>query len=89
LTIAAMIRAIPTVQRLREKDDFVASVSVALLDWEQLDAATWWCECRWRDHDHKYRRRLAVADSQATFEFPGEDDAFEFLLKFGATAKSC
>ena len=82
----AVMAALPTIQRLKAKDNFVAKVVVPLRDWDELDAASWWCERHWRDYDRQYRRRVRVADREATFEFPGTEDATEFLVKFGASA---
>jgi hypothetical protein len=83
MSLAANFVANPIIQRLRAKQDFVAIATIRLRRWEQLDAASWWCECRWRNHDRQYRRLVRVANCLADFQFPREDDAIEFLMMFG------
>lgn len=82
-----MLRANPILKRLQERDDFVASVAVALHRWDDLEEASWWCVEQWRGHNRQSRRRLDVAQRAATFEFSCSEFAIEFLLAFGAVAK--
>lgn len=89
MSVRAIFEALPVVQRLRARDDFVATTVVSLRRWNQLEEASWWCERHWRDYDRQYRRRVRLADCQATFEFPSTPDAAAFLLKFGASATRC
>ena len=87
MSVLAKIRANPVVQRLQAKDDFLATVAVSLRDWAQWEQAVAWCERHWEKSDRQYRRFLFVGSRTARFEFPGENEAIEFLLKYGARAE--
>ena len=83
MSIHAMIAAIPVFQRLNARQNFVAVAAIPLRDWDQLWKAEDWCNIRWDDYGRQYRRSTREEDRHAVFEFPCDDDAVEFLMKFG------
>lgn len=83
MSVGAIFAAMPMIQRIRARHAFVPCGAVPLRHWWQLDAASGWCERRWRDDARHYRRTVRVADCQAEFEFGSDDDTVEFLLRFG------
>jgi len=84
MSFRAKIDAIPIIQAINARDKFAATLTVTLQNWEQLDAASWWCEERWRDYSLHYRRRVRAEECKATFEFADDCHAIEFLMRFGS-----
>lgn len=76
-------RNLPVIRDIKARQTFTAVAEVLLADWDELDAATWWLELRWRDAGHGYRRRINAALSEASFELADATDAVEFSLRFG------
>ena len=83
MIIPDRLLANPIFQRLNERINFVAVAAIPLGDWDQLEQADDWCKQRWKQHDRQYRRSTREDDCHAIFEFPKEDDAVEFLMRFG------
>lgn len=83
MSLGRLIGANPLVVMLRAKHAFDPATPVLLRHWWRLDAATWWCEQRWREHDRQYRRTVRAAGQRASFEFANKIDALAFRLKFG------
>jgi hypothetical protein len=83
MSIRALFDANPFFQAIKARDAFCATHSVTLQHWQQLDAASGWCEQRWKDYRLHYRRRVRVEQREATFEFRDFDHAVEFLFRFG------
>jgi hypothetical protein len=89
MNVRAIFDAMPVMQELRAKDNFNATVAVSLRDWDQVHAASWWCERHWQCSRRQYRRRVNSDKQSAVFEFPHADEAMEFHLKYGSTARNC
>lgn len=87
MSIRALIARNPFFQAIKARDNFVATFAVTLGDWRQLDAASWWCEERWRDYRLHYRRRVFADLSRAVFEFEDDCHAIEFLMGYGSRCR--
>ena len=88
MTPRAIMEANPAFQAMKERDAFTASLAVTLQNWQQLDAASWWCEELWREHHLHYRRRVWADQSRAVFEFRDDYHAVEFLMRFGSRCRN-
>lgn len=81
--ITSLIANLPSVKSLRDRQAFKAVSSIPLRDWYQLKEASSWSEARWNDFGRKYRKRTDADEQRAWFEFESDEDAVEFLLRFG------
>ena len=89
MNVRANFDAMSGFKKLNAKSDFIATVVVALRIWDELDEASWWCERLWQTSRRPYRRTTNSDDQSAIFEFPDAEEAADFFIRFGSTAREC
>lgn len=77
------LRAKPALERVLARSEFTRGFTVRLAHWTDWAEATTWCESRWTEFGHQYRRSLNVSAEVAVFTLANHIDAVELALKFG------
>lgn len=83
MSIQKMCAANTIFQQVAARQSFVAVCAIELRDWDQLWQAEDWCKLRWEQYGRQYRRRTREEHRCAIFEFPDDNGAVEFLIRFG------
>ena len=63
-----------------KRSSFQSVVAVRVAGWADIEAASVWCERRWRSHGQHYRRRVDAANQSALFEFASPMHSFALRL---------